>query len=310
MKNAQNARIIVLAGLLLVAMLWFTAYGESYSIGPNYRNVSIDTTVNITNAKPEVLFIDINNAENITLNAGSTYRVLCNATVRDFNGGATIANVTSAFYDNTSASFGDAADGNNYYVNDSCTQTGVNGFFANYSCGFDVQYFANATNEWICNVTANDVFDFNGTDYGDNFNVTAINTLLALNVTPLIDYGDLAVEDTSAPQEANVTNFGNVPINVSVYGYGNVTGDGLAMVCDVGDIGIANQKYSLNALDDFDTQYVSLASTANQIAGLTIPQQFDDFTPVVNSTYWRLYVEPNPFGVCNGTVVFQAESST
>lgn len=308
--NTSEMKRVVLLSVLLIGFLYFAAFGHSYEIGPNYRNISVDTTVNITNAKPEVLSVLINDGTNLTLNAGSTLLVECNATIRDYNGGATIANVTGALYDNTSAIFGDAPDNNNYYANSSCTQTGVDGFFANYTCGFDVFYYANATEPWVCNVTATDSFDFNGSDTGSLFNTTGVDTLLALNVTELIDFGDLAVEDTSAPQEANVTNFGNVDINVSVYGYGATPGDGLAMVCDVGSIDIDNKKYSLVSGADFDTGYTSLTASNVQIENLTISQQFDDLNPVVNSTFWRLYVEPNPFGVCNGTVVFQAESAT
>ena len=38
-------------------------------------------------------------------------------------------------------------------------------------------------------------------------------------------------------------------------------------------------------------------------------QQTNDAVPVINTTYWVLYVPPNPFGRCNGTVVFQAEAA-
>lgn len=300
-------RVFVLTSLLLfIAILGII--GTSYSIGPNYRNISVDTTVNITNSKPEVLIVDIDNGiSNITLNAGSTRLVTCNSTVLDYNGGNTIANVTAVFYDGNSVNHTMPEDNNSMYYNTSCLEQSVNGYYANYTCTFVVEYYANASNNWICNVTANDVYDFNGIDYGWNYNTTEINTLYALNVTSLIDYGDLAVEDTSTAQEANITNFGNVAINVSVYGYGVTPGDGLAMNCDVGNITIANEKFSLNQTGDFVVDYTSLSSVAQDI-GLTIPHQLNDSQQEINSTYWRLFVPPNPFGVCNGTVVFQAEA--
>jgi len=304
---------VLFLSILLIGSLWMVTFSESYSIGPNYKNISVDTTVNVTNSKPEVLSVIVNNGQNITLNAGTTVLVECNASVRDFNGGSTIANVTGTFYDNRSDTEFSPDDNNSHYSNSSCTQTGVNGFFANYTCGFNVLYYANETptnTNWACNVTANDVYNFNGTDYGALANYTAINTLLALNVTALIDYGNLAVQDTSTDQEANVTNFGNVGINISVYGYGATQGDGLAMVCDQGNISLNNEKYALTPGGDFATQYTNLTGTGTQVTNLTVNHQWNDSQQQINQTYWRLYVEPNPFGVCNGTVVFQAEPAT
>jgi len=43
------------------------------------------------------------------------------------------------------------------------------------------------------------------------------------------------------------------------------------------------------------------------ISGLTLPIRTNDLVnDVVNSTYWRLYVPPNPFGNCSGVIVFSA----
>lgn len=196
-------------------------------------------------------------------------------------------------------------DNNTLYFNPNCAQVNVDGFFANYTCSFDVYYYANP-DEWTCMVFVED--DYNFTD--NLSNTTTVNELFALNVTPLIDYGDLAVEDTSTPQEANVTNLGNAAINVSVYGYGDTPGDGLAMVCDIGDISIGNQRYSLNEAGDFTIDYFPLTPADVLIPGLSLAKQTDPNTQIINQTFWRLYVPPNPFGVCSGTVVFQAESAS
>jgi len=94
-----------------------------------------------------------------------------------------------------------------------------------------------------------------------------------------------------------------------VYGYGNVSGDGLAMVCDQGNITIDNERYSVDIADTWATK-TQLSGAGTQISNLTISKQTVPATPIINVTYWQLFVPPNPFGVCNGTVVFQAESST
>ncbi|MDD9954110.1 MAG: hypothetical protein OXR66_07285 [Candidatus Woesearchaeota archaeon] len=285
-------------------------FGYSFSQGPNNRNVSVDTTVNITESLPTVLDVLINGGEtNLTLNAGGTLEVECNASIRDYNGGATITDVSATFYDQLNSNDTDVDDNNTHYSNASCTGGTPDGYFRNFTCTFDVLYYANV-GMWVCNVTATDSYAFNESvnPNASNFNVTHIDEIFALNVTTLIDYGDLAVGDTSSPQEANVTNIGNTNINISVEGYGATLDDGLAMVCDVGNISIEYEMYNL--VGGVDTSlYANLSSTATQIVNLTIPQQTNDSQQEINATYWLLYVPPNPFGICNGTVIFQAEAS-
>ncbi len=307
--NRQRMLALSILSLVVVVLAYNALFSFSYSVGPNYRNVSIDTRVNITNSKPEVLGVLIENP--ITLNAGGSHIVSCNATIRDYNGADTISNVTAIFWNNASIPQASPDDGNNHYTNASCTQNVSDGLYtANFTCNFSVLYFADAGSDWVCNVTATDSYAFNASvgSSNSNSNLTTINQLLALNVTSLVDYGNMAVGDTSGPEEANVTNFGNQNINVSVLGYGNKSGDGLAFVCQIGNITIANEKFSLNQTDPY-ANYVPLSTTYQMIGGLTLLQQTNDAVPVVNSTYWRLYVPPNPFGQCNGTIVFQAESS-
>jgi hypothetical protein len=68
--------------LLLLAIIAYAAgtalFTYSWAAGPNYKNVTVDTTVNITNSLPTVLSVIINTdntttgIKNITLNAGTT----------------------------------------------------------------------------------------------------------------------------------------------------------------------------------------------------------------------------------------------
>jgi len=299
MKTIQNTKLAI---LLLVGILFFSGleFSEGFTVGPNYRNVSVDTTANITNARPEILNLTF--VDPVTLTAGSTYPLEINVSIRDWNGGADLDAVNGTIFASTS-SLGAANNNNSHYSNSSCVEIAQNGVYANYTCTFNVYYYANP-GSWNVTVFANDTSSFQGNG-SDSFSV---NTLFALNVTSPIDYGDLAIEDTSANETANVTNFGNTDINVSVYGYGATPGDGLAMVCDQGNITIDNQKYSASIVDDFIAK-TSLTGSSAQISGLTIGKQTTS-TQVINTTDWQLFVPPNPFGVCNGTVVFQAESST
>jgi hypothetical protein len=301
--------------LLLIAIVAYFAgsafFSYSFNQSFNNRNVSVDTRVYINNSLPEVVYVSIEGgATNITLAAGSYKNVTCNATVRDYNGGSTITNVTAVFFHNvTPTNWSTPDDNNTHYTNLGCTLESFDTYTRNVSCSFSVQYHANA-GFWICNVTATDEYLFNGSvsRQGSNSNRTFIDGLLALNVTVLIDYGNMSVGDTSSPQEANITNIGNQNINVSVKGYARTINDGLAMMCEIGNISVQYEKYNIIGGTDITT-YRNLSATHTQIANLTILQQTNDSQRVVNSTYWMLYVPPNPFGLCNGTVIFQAERS-
>ena len=124
----------------------------------------------------------------------------------------------------------------------------------------------------------------------------------------------MAVGDTTINAVvANITNFGNTNINISLYGFGGdneTTGAGLSMICDVRNITLSNERYGLSSATIYDSMNPVTGAYA-PIAGLTIPQQTDDAQPVINSTYWRLYVNvtTNPFGICNGTVIFSASGA-
>ncbi len=304
-RTTGIGRVKALFLLVLVGYVLFTAlFATSFSQGPNNRNVSVDTRVNVTQSRPVVLAVDIEGGtQNITLNAGSQRYVVCNASVRDYNGGSTVtANAT--FYDLAVATTLSPDDNNDHYTNGSCAVTATSGFFRNFSCSFPVEYYANV-GFWECTVNVTDAYNF--TDAGSN--TTHIDGLLALNVTTLIDYGNLAVGDISSAQPANVTNLGNLNINVTVEGYGSTIDDGLSFVCEQENISIEYEKFNMIGGTD-PLQYTNLSNNLQMVANLTIPQQTNDSKQELNTTFWLLEVPPNPFGLCNGTVIFQAEYSS
>jgi len=64
--------LIIMAALLSILIPLSNA---ANTVGPNYKNVTVRTSVNITNAMPEVLSVNIydvtnNSLRNITVNAG------------------------------------------------------------------------------------------------------------------------------------------------------------------------------------------------------------------------------------------------
>lgn len=290
--------------IVLTLLILFAAFAiiiSSVNAQYNYDHVNVTTIVNVTNALPEILNVTVEGAnDNITLNAGMTRTVTCNATIRDYNGFNDIDVVNATLYHHLNSS-DDADDMNYHYTNTSCAEADNDGqYLANYTCTFDVYYFAN-NGTWNCNVTVEDMYNFTDSEY----NSTNIDSLYALNVTDTIDYGNLSVTEYSDNITATVTNFGNMDINVSVLGYGQTEGDGLGFVCGTGtNISVEHQRFAGTTIDW--SSKIPLAST-NQDVGITVAQQQDDLTPVTADTYWQLYVPPNPFGVCTGTVRFTAQ---
>ena len=303
MKEDSLAQMYFVLALLICASAMIAPFALSTGAASNYRNVSVATTLNVTNTFPEVILVDL---DTITLTAGSATLVQCNVTVRDFDGFGQVQNVNATFFDSNVASPDSADDNNNHYTNGSCTLLNNGSVTGNYSCHFNVEYYANNGTNWNCTSEVRD----NSNTVGNNTNVTTIQTLLALNVTPLLDFGSLIVGNISASIEANSTNLGNTAINVSVRGYGGVEGDGLAMVCDQRNISIDEQRFSLNQSEPWLTM-TSLATAPQVVQGVTIIQRTNDTAggETFNSSYWRIRVpsSTNPSGICNGTIIFQAE---
>ncbi len=302
MRESEGGLRVVLFFLLVIAIL--APFSFSYSQGPNNRNVSIDTQVNITGSAPTVM--RVYPQQNVVLSAGGLAAVICNASIRDYNGYSDINNVHGAFF-HISSSVGAVDENNTHYSNSSCDAISgeQSGQYANYSCSFFVNYYAiNGT--WNCSIFVNDTIDLRN----NLTNSTTINPLYALNITTLLDFGNLSGGDYSANKTANVTNLGNLPINVSVYGYGRNVGDNLSFVCDQGNFSIALLRFSGNVSADYAQKQVlnSTAATAKYISGFTVNKTIDA-TYSLNETYWQFYADPAQpaFGQCNGTIVFRAE---
>jgi hypothetical protein len=317
MKQLPRLRILVIMFSLLFVAYLFYVLPSAISWGPlnNYRNVSVRTTVNITDAMPEIINISCNAGAAVNLVPGDRQNVTCIIQLRDYNGGNTIdgtngSGVNASFFYYSLNQSNDPDDNNVHYTNDSCLVNGsASGWYINWTCSFFPWYYAN-NGTWRINVSVHDRY------HNKSYNVSgtgnfSIQPLYALNVTDTINFGDMAVGDTSQNGiQANITNFGNMKINISIYGYGaqNQTSYGAyAMICEQRNLTLNTERYSLNATDLWSGM-TAITGAPVLIPGLSLLQQQDDLVQVYNSTYWKLYVDPisNPFGVCNGTVIFSA----
>jgi hypothetical protein len=98
-----------------------------------------------------------------------------------------------------------------------------------------------------------------------------------------------------------------MPINITVEGYGVTRGDGLAMNCSLaGNITVDNERFSIVPGTAYAAK-TQLTSNLGGVAipGLTMPKQINS-TLRENSTYWQLYIPPNPAGNCTGNILFTA----
>ncbi|RMD45948.1 hypothetical protein D6829_00750 [Candidatus Pacearchaeota archaeon] len=292
--------------------------------GVDSPNVTVGTKMSIRNVEPEVLNVSINDGNPITLIPNSTKKVSCIAIVADYDGDVDISSVNATFYD-PQVSFDKDTDDNNYhYTNSSCSVNLSYGTYNGYAddsyralanCTFDVWYYADAA-QWTCNVS---VFDLSGGS-GRGVGNENISQLLALGLPDSIDYGVVNATSVSEENQTNVTNYGNVIINLSLEGYAVTQGDGYAMNCTYGsvqNISVQYEKYNLTNsnpgtlnLTQFEANYTNLTSSAVvKFFNLTVRQN-DTQNEISKPTYWRIYLPKGVAGNCTGHIVFGATTAS
>ncbi|MBN2422001.1 hypothetical protein JXB41_02140 [Candidatus Woesearchaeota archaeon] len=296
-----------LAIAMLSFALWISLYlpekGDAY-LGAAI-NQTLNTTVNITNAMPEVRNIvcetpvDLEAYGNVTLN--------CNTTVFDWDNDTLIVNGT--IYQDGSTDADSLLDYNVRYINTSCARLTPQDLEMNYSCTFTIFYYANNGSTWIANITAKDDDDAIHTNLS---NYVTINPLVAIYVPGVLDYGEMMTNEISADKLANITNAGNRNVSIYVEGWGAVRGDGLAMNCSYGSIAVSYERYNYSTPGlSWSSQMVQLTNASVLIGDFTVFHRFDDtsLNDSTNSTYWKLAIPPFAGGLCNGKILFTAEDN-
>jgi hypothetical protein len=332
-KNTIKYKIgILVCALSIIELTLFIILSSFFStpvVSSGNTTVVVNTSLTIGIVFPEVLSVNISDGRgsNITLNPDATDIVNCSGLVRDYNNRSYIGNVTAVFFWRNSSNYSDIDDNNTHYSNNSCvidynvTNIGygddpnTENITANYTCSFPVQYYANS-GSWNCTVYAYSIYNDNGT----NSTTTSISQLLALSLPSTINYGTVNATAVSEENITNVSNVGNVPVNLSLNGYAVNSGDNLAMNCTKGstkNISIVFEKYNLTAstpvvtsLTDFESKYVNLTSTATVKRFSLYFRQNDSVNEAINATYWRIYVPKGVAGSCEGKIVFAASTAT
>jgi hypothetical protein len=322
MKEKNKIGIIITFSIIAEAVLLvllFSMFQENVSAGMGI-NATVSTHMTVGLSYPEIINVTVNSyASSVDLSPNST--VLVNFTVyaRDYDGESDIQNITIKFFDNSASSYGATDDKNNHYSNDTCI---VNYGYGDANeveadCTLNIWYYANnATWNATARVTDNSSWSSLGQD------TITMNTLLALFLPDSIDYGTVNATGVSDEKVLNVTNVGNVIINLSLSGYATYIGDGRAMNCSQGavpNISIQYEKYLLNRsvtgtldLSQFELNYTNLTSSP-VVKKFNLPRRTDDGTQYLdetNSTYWRIYVPVGVGGSCSGNIVFGAARSS
>jgi hypothetical protein len=305
---------------LVVLILGITSI--SFNVfGGNVTNDTTTVRVYVWNTEPYLTKVEVS-PSTITLEAGNTTNVNCTGHVYDWNGWQDIIIYNATFY-NINKSSNSPDDKNNHYTNNTGTCAQVDGSTTNVTCtvSFGVWYFAD-NGTWVCNMTIGDrgvnISDTlrNVTFNRSNSGTATLEQLLAFSIPNEIDYGNLSVTETSSAIGANVSNWGNVPINISVRGWGGSSPqiDGntsLNMICDYGNISVGQQRFAINNSVGWENM-TNVTGTWGPISRFELPARTeeDNYGNDTNTTYWKLKVPLSVGGYCNGTVEFMAVDAT
>jgi len=271
------------------------------------ENMSINSPPTFTNITVEDSFTSPENE--IDLTPATTITINCEGVVSDYDSDTSMINATAEFYSSTSF-YGDTKDNNTNYKNNSCTLNSSYGtsLESYFDCSFEIEYYANA-DSWDCTVNITDNYTASITSSDS----TQINSLISLGVNSSLDFGTVDVEAVSDEELAEVINYGNVKINLSLSGYGQTPGDGNSMNCNGTNISIAYTKYNITEtnpgsldLPTFENTYKNLTSNT-VIEELKLNFRQNDITnDAKNNTYWRVYVPKGVYDSCQGNIIFGA----
>ena len=276
----------------------------------------------VTNTAPQITLITLDDdfvpsLGVIDLTALGTKNAFCNGTVTDVDGGAEISKVNATFYHVVSTG-PTAADSNaTHYTNQTCFLSAASGNNKFFECLFLTRYFAN-NGTWQCNATAYDASTFQS-----NISNATINTLAALSIPSSINFGSLDPGATSLVNKTNITNAGNIQIDLSIYGFANnatVSDNSFNCTSTIGDIRNNISLYYLryNVTDTTGAQCTNFnwtttywnatnISNAKNWTNFNLGKQTAEGTLMRNNTCWIVQIPPSiPASTCRGIVSISA----
>ena len=230
----------------------------------------------------------------IDLSAGSASMVQCNAAISDDSGWENILSANATIW-HSSSSEGAADDDNDHYTNASCSfGENISSTEVPVTCSFSMQYFSNP-GSWTCKIRA-----YNGSSEGSSLIAYSVNTLLAIKIPENLNFGSMALGQTSTDDSENVTaieNYGNVQLDVKL--------SGSAMACSSGSFSTSSIRYSGSDNAAYDSME-SLSGNSTTF-DLNLPQRTGGAS--VKNMYWKIRLpEAGAGGMCSNTIDFTAAS--
>jgi hypothetical protein len=257
-----------------------------------------------TESPPTPGNITVNGGQSISLMMATTTLVTTTGTVTDLNGSANIASVNGTLYlSSVTSSQACAQNDNNCYLQASCPLSACAGQSCTATCSFNVQYFADPTDSgtpwagqsWLGSMTATDFAG--GSSTATSSAGVSLLSLLALSVTPSINYGSLAPGSTTQTltQTVVVTSTGNISLNVTLYGVDMTSGGNSILV--------SQQRYASSAVSY--ASGTALAVSPGNLFQLKEPKTVSSSTPATSTVYWGIGVPvPQPSGDYTGANAF------
>jgi hypothetical protein len=301
----EVALVFIFFSLFLFPNSVFAGFGEG--------NVTAKTNLTVGNSAPVIKQILVDSDVSINLIPNDTKTINCTAIIEDYDTDSDVTSVTGVFFNPSQATSGSPDDNNSHYTNSSCRiDTAYGDTYELIShCLFDIWYYANAS-EWNCSITATDTFPYQVTGTNDS----TINPLLALTLPDIIQYGTVNATEVSIENVTNVTNIGNVMINLSLNGYGFYEEDGNAMNCTLGpvqNISVEYEKFNLTSTTPGNLTHQQFIGNYTNLTSNPVTRTFnlgyrknENYNEAWNHSYWRIYVPTGVAGTCQGNIIFGA----
>ncbi|MBI2035114.1 MAG: hypothetical protein HYT12_00320 [Candidatus Liptonbacteria bacterium] len=273
---------------------------DDYLVVPEIKTAS-------GNQAPVVSLVTLNGGSEIIVIENSSTSINLTATITDDNGFADIASATGTIY-RSGVGAGCSADDNNCYPVSGCTLSGCSGNSCTATCSANIWYHADPTDagpfsgqSWRGSITGTDAAS--ATHVSSTASGVQLNTLSALQVTAVINYGSLdpGANTEATTQTAVVTNTGNSAIDI------DLSGDDMTFGGNT--ISVGNQKYATSTFTYSSCTVCTALTTTDTAYELDLAKPTATSTSITDDIFWGLSVSNGSVsGLYTGTSTFTARA--
>ncbi len=290
------------------------AGGRSYTIATLYAEI----TYEIANQVPSAENVSLDGGTTISLVESVTTSVQAVASTTDEDGQSDITSVIGRiFRSGVTSTEACTLDDNNCYEDLACVTSSCTGVATSChaTCSFDVWYYAEPTDgtggeadetpwssehwvSWIKTIDASSA----SSSATNSAETVDVGSLLALNVSPPIDYDEMAPEQVTDPlsKTTTITNTGNCSLDLTLYGVDMASG---------GDsIAVGKQKYATSSIA-YALSTSLLVSPGAELE-LNLPKTIASSSPATDDVWWGIEIPAEQvYGTYSGTTTFEAKKN-